>query len=118
MEQQGEIPRAARFPADGELLYIEVARLAWHAGSLVNVGSSGLLFEGTHPIQAGTAIEMTLLGNTDAGNLNFDLSIYHSGCPDESSATRQSRFIAWAWWCVMLQVLDQEKSRSRTWQHA
>ena len=79
IEQQGEIPRAERFPTDGELLYSEVARLARHAGSLVNVSRSGLLVEGRHPIQAGTAIEMT-----------FTLRA-------ESLATRQSRFIARAW---------------------
>src|SRR5437879_7655102 len=59
MEQQGQIPRAERFPTDGEILYSEVAHLAWHAGSLVNVSSSGLLFEGSHPVRAGTPMEMT-----------------------------------------------------------
>lgn len=60
MEQQHHLyPRSKRISTESKILYSEIDRLEWHAGSMKNVSSSGLLFEGKYLVPPGTPVEMT-----------------------------------------------------------
>jgi hypothetical protein len=65
MKEQELRPRAPRIPSSFQILYSEIDRVPWHAGSMKNVSSSGLLFEGQHRIPPGTPVEMTFLAPSD-----------------------------------------------------
>src|SRR5271157_1722495 len=55
----GHPPRAQRFDIHLPLRYRAHGETAWHEGRTENMSGTGVLFMASHPMQAGTQVEMS-----------------------------------------------------------